>query len=148
MRDTQRKIKRVQPVINIKQTKVDEEAAVLNVIRNEKQVLVKKMKENQTTYMTGVERLNNLRNSSDRENLVTLEQSIDFVKSQWYQLFKQVQEIEQKEKAQISRLIVAETELRSAEKLKEKYEHEFRASVAKSEQKQMDEFALRKYFDK
>lgn len=148
MRDTQQKIKRVQPVIKVKKSKVDEEAAVLNVIRNEKQRLVKTMKENQKAYMDGVEKLNSLRNSAARDNLANLESSLDHVKAQWFQLFKQVQDIESKEKDQFSRLLAAETELRSAEKLKEKYEMEVRVGMAKAEQKQMDEFAIRKHYVK
>lgn len=145
MRETQLKIKRVQPVINVKKMKVDEEAAVLNEIRNSKVNLVRSMKENQRAYMEGVDKLNNLRNSANRENLGNLESSLDYVKAQWFQLFRKVQEIEAKEKEQFSRLVLAETELRSAEKLKEKYEADFRSSIAKSEQKQMDEFASRKH---
>jgi len=145
MRETQLKIKRVQPVINVKKTKVDEEATVLNDIRNTKLGLVRVMKENQRAYMEGVDKLNNLRNSASRENLSNFESSLDFVKAQWFQLFRKVQDIEAKEKEQFSRLVFAETELRSAEKLKEKYEADFRSNLAKSEQKQMDEFASRKY---
>jgi flagellar export protein FliJ len=148
MRETQLKIKRVQPVINVKKMKVDEEAAVLNEIRNSKVNLVRSMKENQRAYMEGVDKLNNLRNSANRENLGNLESSLDYVKAQWFQLFRKVQEIEAKEKEQFSRLVLAETELRSAEKLKEKYEADFRSSIAKSEQKQMDEFASRKHLMK
>jgi flagellar export protein FliJ len=148
MRETQLKIKRVQPVINVKKMKVDEEAAVLNEIRSTKVDLVRVMKENQRAYMEGVDKLNNLRNSANRENLGNLESSLDYVKAQWFQLFRKVQEIEAKEKEQFSRLVLAETELRSAEKLKEKYEADFRSSIAKSEQKQMDEFASRKHLMK
>ena len=148
MRETRLKMKRVQPVINVKKTKVDEEAAVLNEIRAEKVELVRVMRENQRSYMEGVEKLNGLRNSSNRENLGNFESSLDYVKAQWFLLFRKVQEIETKEKEQFSRLVLAETELRSAEKLKEKYEADFRHSLAKSEQKQMDEFASRKHMMK
>ncbi len=145
MRETKLKIKRVQPVINVKKTKVDEEAAVLNEIRNEKVILVRVMRENQKAYMEGVDKLNSLRNSASRENLGSLESSLDYVKAQWFQLFRKVQEIETKEKEQFSRLVLAETALRSAEKLKEKYENDFRAGLARSDQKLMDEFASRKH---
>ncbi len=145
MRETKLKIKRVQPVINVKKTKVDEEAAVLNEIRNEKVNLVRVMRENQKAYMEGVDKLNSLRNSASRENLGNLESSLDYVKAQWFQLFRKVQEIETKEKEQFSRLVLAETALRSAEKLKEKYETDFRAGLARSDQKLMDEFASRKH---
>lgn len=148
MRDTQLKMKRVQPVINVKKNKVDAESLVLNEIRSKKVELVRTMKENQRTYMQGVDKLNGLRNSANRENLSNLETSLDHVKSQWFQIFRQVQEIETKEKEQISRLVLAETELRSAEKLKDKYATELKIGLAKSEQKQMDEFALRKHYAK
>lgn len=148
MRDTQLKMKRVQPVINVKKGKVDAESQALNEIRSKKVELVRTMKENQRTYMQGVDKLNTLRNSANRENLSNLETSLDHVKSQWFQIFRQVQDIETKEKEQISRLVVAETELRSAEKLKGRYEIELKTGLAKIEQKQMDEFAIRKHYSK
>ena len=77
---SQRKIKRVQPIIKMKKAKVDEEAAVLTAIRHEKVEVVKAMKENQKRYMEGVEELNRIRVSKTRQNLDTLESSLDFVK--------------------------------------------------------------------
>jgi hypothetical protein len=75
---------------------VDEEAAVLIAIRHEKIEVVKQMKDNQKRYMEGVEELNRIRISKVRQNLETLETSLDFVKQQWYKLYKEVQTIEGK----------------------------------------------------
>ena len=145
MQQTMRKIKRVQPLIKMKQTKVDEESAVLQAIRREKVTVVTQMKENQRRYMEGVERMNHLRTSRTRDNLTTMEQAVDHVKAEWYRLYKRVQDIETKEKAQIAQVLTAERDLKAVEKLQEKYQLEFRKEVSQSEQKQLDEIALRNF---
>jgi flagellar export protein FliJ len=142
---TYRKIKRVQPIIKMKKQKMDEEAAVLEAIRAEKLELVRAMKENQRRYMDGVEKLNKIRTSPVRSNLETMESGLDYVKSEWYKLYKNVQDIEGKEKSQIARLLTAERELKSVEKLAEKYQSEFQKEVGKAEQKMLDATALRRF---
>jgi flagellar export protein FliJ len=144
MQQTMRKMKRVEPLIRLKQGKVDEEAVTLGGIRTEKVAVVKSMRENQKRYMDGVEQLNQLRASRQRQNLETLESALDHVKAQWYRLYKQVQDVEAREKSQIGRVLAAERDLRAVEKLKERYELEMRAELARMEQKQLDEHALRR----
>jgi flagellar biosynthesis chaperone FliJ len=143
-----RKIKRVQPLIRLKQTRVDEETAVLTGIRREKVQVVAEMKENQRRYMTGIEQLNQVRTMRTRDNIETLEAALDHVKAQWYRLYKRVQDIEGKEKAQITRLLTAERELKSVEKLQERYTIEARKDEAHREQLQLDEIALRIFSDR
>ena len=145
MKQTMRKIKRVQPIIQLKKNRMDEEAAVLAIIRKEKIEIVKAMKDGQRRYMEGVENLNNVRNSKARQNLDTLESGLDYVKTQWYALYKKVQEVEQREKNQVHQLMLAEQELRAVEKLAEKYGDQFAAEQKRADQKSMDEAALRKY---
>ena len=145
MQQSFRKLKRVKPIIKLKQTRVDSEAELLSRIRDEKIAVVKTMKESQKKYMDGVDQLNQLRTSKDRSNLTTFESAIDHVKEQWWQLYRKVQEIERREKAQMNQLLIAERELKSIEKLREQYESEFQAETKRIEQKNVDELALRKF---
>ena len=141
----QRKIKRVQPLIKMKQQRVDEEAAVLEAIRQKKREVVQSMKDSQRQYMEGINQLNQVRRSPARPNLETLEQAVDHVKRRWQKLFVDVQEIEKKEKAQIAQLLTAERELKSVEKLKERYEEDERKETQRAEQRTLDEVALRRF---
>lgn len=145
---SQRKIKRVQPLLKMKKSKVDEEASVLIAIRNEKVEIVKQMKENQKRYMEGVEDLNRIRISKARQNLDTLESALDYVKQQWYKLYKDVQTVEGKERQQIMHVLTAERELKSVEKLEEKYHTEMKKELGRMDQKLMDESALRRHSHK
>jgi flagellar biosynthesis chaperone FliJ len=95
--------------------------------------------------MQGVEEMNRLRASKLRDNLQTLETTLDYVKSQWYRLYKQVQEIERKEQTQIVQLNGAQRDLKAIEMLEETYIAEFRKEQDRIEQRTMDEIALRKY---
>ena len=141
----QRKIKRVQPIIRMKQQKVDEEAQVLEAIRLKKREVVQSMKDSQRQYMEGINQLNQVRKSPTRPNLETLESAVDHVKRRWQKLFVDVQEIERQEKQQIAQLLTAERELKSVEKLKERYEETERQEAQKSEQRTLDEVALRRF---
>lgn len=145
MQQNFRKMKRVQPILRLRKSKVDEETSVLLAIRAEKQKVVKEMRESQQKYMKGVEDLNRVRASQDRSNLATLEAALDAVKIHWYTLFKRVQEVENKEKAQVNQLITAEQELKSIENLEDKYNKAFQKDMAKVEQKSLDELAVRRH---
>ena len=100
MQDLRRKIKRFNPVIKIRESLVEKELSVLISIRGEKIRVVKEMQESQRLYVEGVQKLNRERASANRMMLFSLESSIDFVKAKWQQLFREVQELEVKEKAQ------------------------------------------------
>jgi flagellar export protein FliJ len=145
MSEAQRKIKRVKPIIDLRRHKVQEETLVLATIRSEKQKTMREMLESQKKYMQGVEEMNRLRASKLRDNLQTLETTLDYVKSQWYRLYKQVQEIERKEQTQIVQLNGAQRDLKAIEMLEETYIAEFRKEQDRIEQRTMDEIALRKY---
>ena len=139
------KIKRVKPVIKAREARVQQEAEILSEIRGRKIHIVAAMKERQKKYMDGVEELNRQRCAALRGNLEMLEQGLDYVKNQWYQLFQEVQAIEKREKAQIAQLQAAEGDMRAIVKLSEHYQTQFQKSVAKNEQRQIDEFGLRKF---
>jgi flagellar export protein FliJ len=145
MQQNFRKMKRVQPILKLKKSKVDEETSMLLAIRAEKQKVVREMRESQQKYMKGVEDLNRVRASEDRSNLATLEAALDAVKIHWYTLFKRVQEVENKEKAQVNQLIVAEKDLKSIKNLEDKYNKAFQKDMAKAEQKSLDELAVRRH---
>src|SRR5690606_32874674 len=98
------KIKRVQPVIQAREARVRQEAELLGQIRNRKIEIVAAMKDRQKKYMDGVEELNRQRSAAQRGNLEMLENGLDYVKNQWYQLFLEVQSIEKREKEQIVQL--------------------------------------------
>jgi flagellar export protein FliJ len=89
--------------------------------------------------------LNHVRGSRGRANLDTLEAGLDGVKAQWYRLYRDVQEAERKEKAQIAQLLAAERELKSIEKLLNRYEAEHKQQLGKAEQAMLDDVALRRF---
>ena len=140
-----KKIKRVQPIIKMKKTKVDTEALLLAQINREKVEAVGAMRESQKKYMVGIDELNKIRTSTSRQNIETIEAGLDLVKAQWYRYYRQVQELENKERAQIARLSEAERELKAIERLREKFETDFKKESGKIEQKMLDEMALRRF---
>lgn len=139
------KIKRVKPLIKIRKNQLEKEAAELARIRQEKQACVQKLRFYQDQYMQGIEYLNAERQSTDRSRLAPLERSVDTAKSQWYQSLKDLRLIESQEKAQISQLIIAERNLKSLEKLEERYVVDRHHHEIQSEQKFNDELNIRKF---
>ena len=75
------KIKKVHPLVRAKKSMMDEQIVILNGIKEEKIKIVTEMKENQRQYMTGVDKINDIRNSNLRENIEVLERGLDMVKS-------------------------------------------------------------------
>ncbi len=140
-----KKIKRVGPLIRVKQDRVEAESMVLNQIRLAKQKIVQDMRENQRKYMRGVEDLNQTRSSRLRDNLETLESGLDYIKSEWYRLYREVQTMESREQKQIQVLLEAERDLKAVERLREKYEVEYKKELGKVEQKQLDEISIRQF---
>jgi flagellar export protein FliJ len=145
MAKPQQKIKRVQPVIRVKQAKVEAEAANLNLIRSEKIAVVAEMRENQRKYIDGIDQLNAQRASLNRELLAPLEDGLDYIKAKWFKLHRQVQDLEHQEKVQLSKLLAAQRDLKAIEKLEENYKDQFATEIRKNEQKAIDETAIRRY---
>jgi len=145
MTKSYKKMKRTEPLIRVRKSQMDEQIIFLTKIRDHKLQVVEAMRINQKQYMDGVDRLNNIRNSADRQNLEALERGLDVVKSKWYQLHVEVQNVENMEKAQVAQVLLAQKELKKVEKLKENYKSKFLQDLAQSEQKVQDEQTLAKY---
>ena len=148
MQGSFKKIKKVQPLVRAKKAMLDQEAVRLSKIRSEKIAVVQRMKENQTKYMSGVDQLNVIRGSEDRQNLETMEQSLDVIKSKWYQLYKEVQTCEKQEEAQIANVLNAQKELLKVEKLRDGYEEQYLIELSQGEQKEQDERTLQRFMRK
>jgi len=140
-----KKMKRVQPVIKVRSAQVDSEAAILTVIRTRKQAVVAEMKTNQRQYMEGIDRLNQERASMNREMLAPLEDSLDFIKSKWFMLYREVQELEHREQVQLTKVLAAQRDLKAVERLQENYKKQFATDLKKTEQKNLDEVGIRRY---
>ena len=93
MQEIFQKIKRVEPIIKMRQQKVDDETARLAALRKEKQSVVAMMKDSQRRYMQGYQELNKARCSIERINLATLESALDSIKFQWQRLRLEVEKI-------------------------------------------------------
>lgn len=145
MSQSLKKMKRVQPVIKVRSAQVDNEAAILNEIRTRKQAVVAEMKSNQRQYMEGIDRLNQERASMNREMLVPLEDSLDFIKSKWFMLYREVQELEHREQVQLTKVLAAQRDLKAVERLQENYKKQFATDLKKTEQKNLDEVGIRRY---
>ena len=148
MDDVSQKLNRVKPLIKARKGQVDQEAAILAQIRREKSEVIKMLEQYQNMYMQGVEEINTERQSSARDRLNSLERSVDYAKSQWHKTMVSLKEMESKENAQLAQFKVAERNLKSVEKLEERY-HAIQYEVTKSkEQKNQDEIAIRRYYEK
>ena len=145
MQEWVKKTKRLGPIVKHRQRLVQNELATLTELVTKKQHVNDSMVSNQQKYMTGVESLNNIRASSARENLVTLESSLDHIKLEWYRLYQNVKELEKAEAEQRSRVNQAQTDLKSIQKLQARYEAEARKVADRREQNQLDEIAARRH---
>lgn len=142
------KIKKIQPLISARRSKLDHETARLHEIKGAKLNALQSLEYYQKQYISGVDSLNLERQSSDRQKLAVLERSVDTAKSRWYQSLRQVREIEELERDQIKLVLKAQRDLRSIEMLQENYQGEYAEAFRKAEQKALDEMSNKQFNQK
>lgn len=146
MNEWKQKIKKLQPIINSKRIKFDEANKVLQTLRLSRMEALKKLEKDQKEYIQGVEVLNQARVTPDRNEVSYLEQSVDSAKSNWYQSLKSLREAEEKEKIVLNLVFNIQKEIKSFEKLEEKYRHNLNLKIQQIEQKEHDEIAVKQFF--
>ncbi len=145
MNQFQKKAKRLEPVIEVRKAKFDDENQKLIMVTQRKIETVSAMKEKQRAYMSGLNRLNDERGSINRQMLEALEIGLDSVKQDWMALYNAVLELEKAETLQREVMSLAHRDLEAIKHLKTKYEHEQRREEAQRDQKTQDEISLRKF---
>jgi flagellar export protein FliJ len=146
MQSLEKKAKRLEPVIEERKARFDNEMTQLAVVRKKKIEAVAAMRATQKEYIDGVSRLNEERASNNRLMLDALETGLDNVKSLWMRLYQNVIEIEKMEKDQTEIMSRAHRDLEAIKTLQSKYKAEWSQEQARREQKTLDEHALRKFY--
>ena len=141
----EKKSKRLDPIIEQRKARFDDENQKLINIRAARLLEIARMKEKQSEYMKGVDRLNNERGSANRLMLEALERGLDTVKQQWMDSYAQVLTLEKQESAQFEMMSAAHRELEAIKNLQGKYKLEVIKVEKQRDMKQMDEMALRKF---
>lgn len=141
----EKKAKRLDPIIDERKARFDQERQRLAVVRQKKLDTIAAMKQKQREYMEGVARLNSERGSANRLMLEALETGLDSVKQLWMKLYHDVLVCEQEEKAQTETMSQAHRDLEAIKHLQTKYNTEVIRSLKQRELQQIDEIALRKF---
>jgi flagellar biosynthesis chaperone FliJ len=142
LKNLKAKRNRLTTVIKVRKIEFDKELLLLNQVRQEKLQRLAVLKENQRKYIDGVDDLNRMRNDCDLSRLQLLESSLDFVKHKWQEALSAFREAEVAEKHQVRVVLKAQQDLKSVEKISERYETEMTHLASKTEQKAMDELAM------
>ena len=148
MKELKSKIKKTQVLIKTRKMQLDEEALELSKIRETKMNHLRDLENHQKLYINGVNDLNTERQSGDRRKLSTLERSVDHSKSQWYKSLRTVKTLEEKEKAQIEQVLLAQRNLKSLEKIEESYQVALKQKRLSQEQKELDELSVQRFSKK
>ena len=146
MQSIEKKAKRLDPDIEDRKARFDNELTQLTIVRKTKIAAVEAMRATQKEYVDGVSRLNEERASHNRLMLDALETGLDNVKSLWMRLYQDVIEIEKMEKEQTEVMSRAHRSLEAIQTLQSKYKAEWAHEQLKREQKMLDEHALRKFY--
>ncbi|MCX6117186.1 MAG: flagellar FliJ family protein, partial [Proteobacteria bacterium] len=142
MNQLTKKSKRLDPIIDDRKDVFDDENRKLSEIRSRKLRAIAEMKQAQRDYVSGVERLNNERGTSDRLLLHALETGLDSVKQKWMDFYQVVLNCEREEQLQLEAVGRAYKDLEAIRHLKGKYEVEITKETNRREQKSLDELAL------
>ena len=147
MKEIKAKIKRIKPLIKIRKNKVDKASFELLQISTDKDRLQKELHNLQMQYLEYVQKLNKERQSSDRKNLILLEQNVDYLKQKWIQTLYRLKNLEKREQEQMEILLQSKKDLNVIEKLQEKYQQQVAINIATEEQKTIDQIAIRRFMD-
>jgi len=145
MNSLNKKITRLDPIIDERKNKLDIEQYKLQQVRQRKVETVKAMKKRQNEYMEGVERLNHERSSANRLMLEALETGLDTIKQDWMNLYHEVLKVEKEEHEQLQVMSQAHKDLEAIHHLQSKYKAELDQTIKQAERKLLDELALRKF---
>ncbi len=145
MANLKHKLKKMLPILKVKQFKVDEESRTLSEIKVQKEAAMTELQRYQKLYIEGIDQLNVERQSADRARLPVLENSIDYAKAKWYESLGILKDFEAKEQAQLNILVKAQQDLHIFEKLEEKYKNELIIIENQKEQKALDEHSIKAF---
>lgn len=142
MNELNDKIKKIESIIKIRRLSYLQELQELTKIRAEKSIRFQEMKTSQQKYHQGVEELNLIKSTPNRSNLENIENSVDFLKHNWFQHYKKFKATEKRESDQIQRFLEAEKSIKSLEKISENFRLSLQNEIAKIEQKTSDDYSI------
>lgn len=137
-----KKIEKLGPLIKIRQLQLDQQLSLLQKIKLRKEAAQQELVRAQSMYITGIDRLNQERQSPERLMLEALENSIDLAKSLWHKRLMELRHVEIEVKAQERHVAEAHKNMKMLEKLDDRYTGNLNEHLKIIEQKQLDEFAV------
>ena len=121
MDQAKRKQKKFEPIVKARKAELEQQQVALAKARKKRLEAVSELRSNQQVYLDGVDRLNQQRKSGEMKSLLTLESSLDTIKSRLYENIKEVRFREQEERSHIDSVLDAQSRLNAIEKLRDKY---------------------------
>ena len=145
MSTSHKKFKKLESVVKIKNFENDKCIFALQAAQKNKMAAENKLHKTQADYVAGVDRLNIERASLERNKLEILERALDFLKSEWVKSFQNFKEMERVEKECLRVVNVNRVEIKQIGKISGKYFSTFQGELAKNDQKNLDEVAIRRF---
>ena len=140
-----RKMDRLDPVAKVRKREMDVIASQASQLERQIRETATELKASQDAYMRGVNQLNTVRTSGDRQNLLTLETSVDSLKEKWHSLYHKLNQLKQAKQQVTAQLRLAQRNMKAVEVLQDKYQAEFRKELDRQEQNFLDEAAIRSF---
>lgn len=88
-------LKRLEALHRAKKIILDQESLEFASIRKNLKYVIEELSTEQTKYMEGVRKINEIRQSNFRTSLKSFEESVDITKSRWIDLYKKKQSLEE-----------------------------------------------------
>ena len=87
-------LKRLEALHRAKKIILDQESLEFASIRKNLKYVIEELSAEQSKYMDGVRKINEIRQSNFRTSLKSFEESVDLTKSRWIDLYKKKQSLE------------------------------------------------------
>ncbi|MFK7872950.1 MAG: hypothetical protein AB8C84_07225 [Oligoflexales bacterium] len=145
MRDYIKKNQRLVTILKMRKVALENEQKVFSDLLFEKQNLEQRLNEYQKQYLEGVDKVNQLRSSSERHSLSTFEDLADHAKLNWSKSHIELSNIQRRVQMQGKKLQEAHASVKAAEEMKHRTWQELANEVSRQEQESQDDSYNWKY---
>ncbi len=121
MYDLQRRLKKISSVLRVKKVYQRQLISELSLLQRERHEVSSNLRNKQDSYVLGVNRLNQLRQSSRRDGLDLFEAHIERLKVAWVTLFRQKQEMDRAIILMSQKLNFLKRQMEAVERIQSQY---------------------------
>ena len=145
MKDQLKKNERMTTILKMRKAVLENEHKKYSDLLFKKNQMEQQVMEFQNSYLEGVDKVNHLRSSTERQSLSVFEDLVDHSKRNWAQCHREVSHLQNQLTLQGKKVQEAYSSVKAAEHLKDKAWKELQSEVVRQEEFSMEDAHRWKY---